>query len=182
MAGLGIKFMNLLNVGFYLFGALVVVALGFLVVNWTRYVRRKSKRIDQPGSSQRFPLKSTLAFIIVVLLTITIAEIISSVSRTESLNFLAGLSGNYIVYVNQRPISDSATVISVLKAMSPAIPHHSHPTNRIQVDIQTDKVNLRLELRRDSDNPQEYWVFYPKYTVTSNNEIGRINTAAFDAY
>ena len=52
----------------------------------------------------------------------------------------------------------------------------------IRVDIESGKGNLTLELGRDSGYAQEYWVFYPKYRVTLNNEIGRVTTAVFDEY
>ena len=41
---------------------------------------------------------------------------------------------------------------------------------------------MTFELGRDSALPQEYWVFYPKYRVTSNYEIGRVTTPMFDQY
>ena len=37
-------------------------------------------------------------------------------------------------------------------------------------------------LGRDSGYAQEYWVFYPKHRITSNNEIGRVTTPVFDEY
>jgi len=37
-------------------------------------------------------------------------------------------------------------------------------------------------LGRDSGYAQECWVFYPKYRITSNNEIGRVTTPVFDEY
>jgi hypothetical protein len=52
----------------------------------------------------------------------------------------------------------------------------------IRVDIETDKGTLTLQLGRDSGYAQEYWVFYPKYRITSNNEIGRVTTPLFDEY
>lgn len=174
--------MAFLNFIFYSLSGIAIISFPFLLVNWMKYLRRRASTNLKVRSSYGFPVKSTLVFVTAIALAIILAEIISARSRTEALNFLQGLSGHYDVYINQRSISDSATVISALKALSPAVPHHSHPTNRIQVDIQNEKGTLHLELRRDSDNLQEYWVYYPKYTVTSNNEIGRINTTVFDAY
>jgi len=98
------------------------------------------------------------------------------------LGFLQKLSGNYIVYINQQPVDDSDRIISALKQIAPYWAHHSHPTKRIRVDIRSDTSDLTLELGRDSDNPQEYWVFYSESGVTSNNEIGRITTPVFDGY
>lgn len=53
-------------------------------------------------------------------------------------------------------------IVSAWKELAPYWAHHSHPTKRIRVDIRTDVRDLRLELGRDSENLQEYWVFYPE--------------------
>jgi hypothetical protein len=84
--------------------------------------------------------------------------------------------------VNQQPVSDADKVISALKLLSPQFGYHSHPTKRIGVEINSENGHLTLVLGRDSDYPQEYWVFYRKYRVSSNNEIGRITTSVLDQY
>jgi hypothetical protein len=80
------------------------------------------------------------------------------------------------------PIYEYAEMISSLKEIAPYWAHHSHPTTRIRVDIHSEVRDLTLELGRDSGNPQEYWVFYSEHSVTSDNEMGRITTSAFDGY
>jgi hypothetical protein len=110
------------------------------------------------------------------------ASIITTYARHDALSFVQNLSGNYTVDVNHQRVRDSDIVISALKEITPYWAHHSHPTTRIRVDIRCDARGLTLELGRDSDNPQEYWVFYPEHGVTSDTEIGRITTAAFDEY
>jgi hypothetical protein len=42
--------------------------------------------------------------------------------------------------------------------------------------------DLLLWVCRDSDNPREYWVYYPKYLITTYNEVGRLVTPIFDGY
>jgi hypothetical protein len=66
--------------------------------------------------------------------------------------------------------------------MEPFQAHHSHPTKRISVEVCAKSPRLLLSLGRDSDDTQEYWVFWPKYCVTTYNEIGRIRTPLFDSY
>ena len=80
------------------------------------------------------------------------------------------------------PAADADKIVSALKQTSPALGHHSHPTIRVRVDINSERGNMTFELGRDSALPQEYWVFYPKYRVTSNYEIGRVTTPVFDQY
>jgi hypothetical protein len=174
---------NILNLLFYLVSIVPFFGLPFLLVNWVRYMKacakNKSGLVPVPAT---FPLNSVLFFAGPIIIAIGIAEIIASRSRAEALSFLRDLSGNYKVYVNSQPGHDPDKIVSALKAIAPELAHHSHPKKMIRVDIESGKGNLTLELGRDSGYAQEYWVFYPKYRVTLNNEIGRVTTAVFDEY
>lgn len=175
--------MKILNLLFYLVSIIPFIALPFLFVNWIGYMKARSKNrssfVPVPAT---FPLKSVLFFAGPIIIAIAIAEIMASHSRAEALSFLRDLSGNYRVYVNSQPVHDPDRIVSALKATAPQVAQHSHPTKMIRVDIESEKGNLTLELGRDSGYAQEYWVFYPKYRVTSNNEIGRVTTTVFDEY
>jgi len=175
---------KILNLLFYLVSSIPLIALPFLLVNWIRYMKARSENrsrfVPVPA---KFPTKSVLFFAVLIAVAISIAEIMTSRSRTEALIFLRDLPGNSKVYVNSQPARDPNAIVSVLKTTSPRLPgHHSSPTRMIRVDIESEKGNLTLELGRDSGYAQEYWVFYPKYRVTSNNEIGRVATPIFDEY
>ena len=173
--------MNTLNVLCYFGFAASVIALPFLLVNWARYMKaRPVNRLISVHAG--FPTKSVSFFVISVLITGALASSLTTYARGEALNFLQSLSGNYQVYVNQQQVRDPNKMISSLKKIAPYWAHHSHPTTRIRVDIRSDARDLTLELGRDSDNPQEYWVFSLDHSVTSENEIGRITTSAFDEY
>jgi hypothetical protein len=159
------------------------VVLPFLIVNWVRYMKvrteNKSRFAPRPV---RFPVMSVLFFAGPIIIVGVIGEIMATRSRVEALSFLRGLSGNHKVYVNSQPAHDPDRVINALQEVTPQPAHHSHPTKRIRVEIQSEQGNLILELGRDSGYGQEYWVFYPKYHATSDNEIGRITTPVFDEY
>jgi hypothetical protein len=103
-------------------------------------------------------------------------------ARHDAVNFIQSLSGNYVVYIDGSQVDNPDRIISALKQIVPYPAHHSHPTKRIRVEIRSEAKDLTLELGRDSDNRQEYWVFYSASDVGSNNEIGRITTSAFDDY
>ncbi len=139
----------------------------------------RSKLVPVPN---KMPVKSVLFFVAPIVIAIAIAEIVTARSRVEALNFLRDVSGNYKVYVNSQVPRDPDGIVSALKTTAPELAHHSHPTKTIRVDIETDKGTLTLQLGRDSGYAQEYWVFYPKYRITSNNEIGRMTTPLFDEY
>ena len=173
--------MNNLNVITYCAFAASIISLPFLLVNWWRYMQ------GQPANRlvvirTGFPTKSVSFFLISVFTTIAAASIMTTYASRDVSSFLQNLSGNYTVYVNRQEVRESEKIISSLKEIAPYWAHHSHPTTRIRVDIHSDARDLTLELGRDSGNPQEYWVFYSKHSVTSDNEIGRITTSAFDEY
>ncbi len=162
------------NIGYDQVGTLVVVnesGVDFLVIPSSVFPNAKPEIF-----SGRFPVKSVMFVVVPIVAAIGIAEFMAASSRAEALNFIQG-SSRPIVYVNQQPVSDPERLISALKMVSPKLSHHSHPTKKITVDINSEKGHITLELARDSDYSQEYWIFYPKYRVTSNNEIGRITTS-----
>ena len=158
--------------------AAVLIALPFLIVNWA--IHMKQQPVNSLAARSGFPIKSVAFFVIPCVTGIVVASFTSSYARREALSFLGSLSGNYAVYVNDREAPDPDKLISALKTMKPYWAHHSHPTKRIRVLIKSDEKHLTLELGRDSDNRQEYWIFGEG--LTSNNEIGRITTPAFDEY
>lgn len=173
--------MRTLNVICYCAFAASIIALPFLLVNWWKYTK------DQPVNRlvvvrSGFPTKSVNFFVFSVVIAMVAASIVTNSARRDALHFINSLSGNYTVYVNQQQVRDSNRMISALKGIAPYWAHHSHPITRIRVDIRSDARDLTLELGRDSSNPQEYWVFSPEHGITSDTEIGRITTAAFDEY
>jgi hypothetical protein len=159
------------------------VVLPFLLVNWVRYMKARADNKSRfvPGSV-KLPLMSVLFFAGPIIIVGVIGEFMATRSRVEALSFLRGISGNHKVYVNSQPAHDPDRVINALQEVAPQPAHHSHPTKRIHVYIESERGNLILELGRDSGYGQEYWVFYPKYRATSDNEIGRITTPVFDEY
>lgn len=129
-----------------------------------------------------FPIKTVTVFVLSILTAIVAATILTNAARNEALSFLEKVSGTYQVYVDGREAANPDKIVSALKQTAPTEAHHSHPTKRILVEIRSDQGTLQLELGRDSDRPQEYWVFFSKHSVMSSSEIGRITTAAFDGY
>lgn len=176
--------MNTLNTLFYLVSAIPFVALPFLIWQWAHYMKVRSentssRRVHVPA---KVPWASVLFFVVPIIVAMTIAQIVVARSREEALTFLHNVPGNYRVYVNAQPAKNPDAIIAALKTTGDRTAHHSSPTKMIRVDIRSDRGDLSLQLGRDSSYAQEYWVFYPKYGITSNNEIGKILTAAFDEY
>ena len=170
-----------LNVICYCAFATALITLPFLVVNWVMYLKAQpTNRLVAVRAG--FPIKTVAIFVLSILTAIVTATIVTTAVRHEALNFLEGSAANYRVHVDGREIANPDKMISALKQIAPTEAHHSHPTKRILVEIRSDQGTLQLELGRDSDRPQEYWVFSTKGLVPSSKEIGRITTAEFDGY
>jgi hypothetical protein len=90
-------------------------------------------------------------------------------------------AANCSVLINGREVPDAGEVLNTLKELHDLPAHHSSPGKRFSIAVR-GSAEVSLVLARDSGDPREYWVFYPKYWITRNNEIGRLKTAVFDAY
>ena len=172
--------MKVLSIVCYCATVIAVITVPFLVADILRVIR--ARPINRLGVSQFHFSRTMGLFVISCLIVIIISTSVSIYVRNDVLKFVNGLSGNYTVYVNQQQIHEPDKMISALKEVAPYWGHHSHPTKRIHVLIRSDVRDLRLDLARDSANPQEYWVFYLDQDLISENEIGRITTSVFNEY
>lgn len=172
--------MKVLSIVCYCATVIAVITVPFLVADILRFIR--ARPINRLGVSQFHFSRTMGLFVISCLIVIIISTSVSIYVRNDVLKFVNGLSGNYTVYVNQQQIHEPDKMISALKEVAPYWGHHSHPTKRIHVLIRSDVRDLRLDLARDSANPQEYWVFYLDQDLISENEIGRITTSVFNEY
>ena len=84
------------------------------------------------------------------------------------------------ITVNEKPFDRPDDLLTALRSMRDAPAHHSHPTIEYRVLLITSLGPLELRLCRDSDNPNEYWVFYSGFQSTRRNEIGRVFTGVLD--
>jgi len=174
--------MHLLSLTFYCLAVSSIIALGFLLVNFARYMNKRSANRFSTGSSEPgFPVKSAVVFVGAALLILLIALTVTSLSRRELLEFINDARA-LNVYVNSQPAPNSDEIVAALKTLQPVAAHHSHPTRTIKIELHSDNGVVTVECGRDSANAEEYWVFYPKYGVTSDNEIGRITTSALNSY
>ena len=74
---------------------------------------------------------------------------------------------------------DSLSTIKILgaiRSVKDIKAHHSHPVNTIdiQIFVSNNTKPVHLSLSKDSQRPNEYWVFWPAYS--NENEVGRIQT------
>ena len=160
-----------------------LAALPFFVTNWLIYVVRKSRDRRLPATiAPKLPIKSILLFAVPMLSALCVGAVSKSIGRNEIIQTLDSFSNAARVLIDGKAADKPGDILSVLKKTRWIYPHHSHPTKRINVQISDESRSLLLSLGRDSDDSREYWVFYPKYWITSGNAVGRIVTPVLDGY
>jgi len=84
------------------------------------------------------------------------------------------------VTINGTRFDKTSEFFAALRNMHSTMGHHSHPTTRYRLFLTTSQGPLELQLCRDSQDPHEYWVFYPGFDSTRKNDIGHVFTNALD--
>ena len=157
-----------------------VVAAPFLLVGWSNYLSRRPE-------DRVFPVKSTLAFAMPVLVGMLTAGISTRIAQCEVAEFLEAVSDRYTISIDGHLAQNRQQVLDTLKQFTNLPAHHSSPTHELHVDISDPPRNLRLWIARDSSEPHEYWVFAPSpFKLASRaamkKDIGHIRTSVFDQY
>jgi hypothetical protein len=78
------------------------------------------------------------------------------------------------------PVADQKVYLSEIVLLRDIPRHHSQPLDTIPIEILQDKNNLGLRIQRDSDRANEYWIYWNRYKISSENAIGFIQTGTFD--
>ena len=125
---------------------------------------------------------STVFFLCGVLIGMVAAATSEDIAKSEVINKLKSFPDDCRISINGDPIRNPKDLLSTLRSIDDLPAHHSSPTKKIQIDVSDNQSKIVLSLARDSNDPEEYWVFYPKHSITKSNEIGRIKTALLDGY
>jgi hypothetical protein len=116
-----------------------------------------------------------------VIATLIVAGSSKSIAQFQVLQLLESEPADTPIFVDGRQVQNGGEILTELKRLGDLPAHHSQPVKTITVEV-AGRSHLTLWLRRDSNEPREYWVFDPSHLITRNNEIGRIVTPVFDAY
>jgi hypothetical protein len=130
----------------------------------------------------RQPIRSALLIGLPIILLFRVCDGSRRYAQDRVRETLDAFDERSQISINATPAPNPKDILLALKALRPLSAHHSSPTKRINVHISEGSHRIALSLARDSSDPREYWVFYPKYYITKNNEIGRIVTPVFDNY
>jgi len=156
-----------------LVGFAAALSLPFFVVSWLRFLRKYKTR--------RFPAISSGIFVGLVVITLVVFSYIETDARNTFFSRVNGASEGS-VFVDGQIARDPDQILSALRSLHETPGHHSRPTSTIEILLKGDGGDLPLEIRRDSENPREYWVFSLETKATSLNRIGVIETDIFDDY
>jgi hypothetical protein len=155
----------------------------FFLFSCVRYLAGRNRGPASRVASMSFPV-----FMSSVVFGLFAGWTATSIGRAEVMEKLRAASENCHISINGELARNPREILRVLQTLHRSPAHHSHPAtattrnNGINIDASCGSDRMRLRLARDSDDPKEYWVFLPKYWITSTSEIGRINTSAFDSY
>jgi hypothetical protein len=162
---------------------LAVAAILCFVVQWFLFMRVCFVGREGVNSwTDVFPYRSVGFVGGTVAALILLSSHLASEVRGRIIANARAAPGTAIITVDGRPAANPPAILVELTKIASLPAHHSSPTKRLRIEIHYGSKSLVLDLGRDSGDPQEYWVFYPAFHVTSFNEIGRLRTSAFDMY
>jgi hypothetical protein len=165
---------------------LLVVAFVFALINAVHVGwRAQKKQMTREELSKIEFWKVAVGFAVFIFLGSVLGmfgDLIEASARIQVKEFLVSVSGKETVLIDGQSAKDSQKVIDQLKDIRWMPGHRSHDTDRIDIRIVDGDKNMNIFIRRDSDVPTEYWVYYPYYKFTSKMEIGRINTDIFNDF
>jgi hypothetical protein len=159
-----------------------VVAFPFVIFGVLRAVLGAPVHATLATRWEYIPAKSAIVFVASIAIGMFLTQVVGSHARSKALTFLQSLPSPHTVLANGLPVKDDTKLLAALKRTHFVIGHHSHPEKMIRLKIEAAGSVMNLTLGRDSQDPNQYWVFFPDYRTSLMNEIGRIDTAALDSY
>jgi hypothetical protein len=130
----------------------------------------------------RFVTKCLKAVLVLIAAFFVICFFSVLVAREEVLRGVSSPRDTYAISVNGQPMEDPGGLLLALRELRWTLGHHSHTAQSVDLKIAGQTQSVTLNVARDSENPQEYWVFVPRYWITSRIDIGRVTTSALDRY
>jgi hypothetical protein len=161
---------------------IVALFLGAVVLTKSLFGKWWKSDRKAPTGWKKTGYATIAAFFIPIIMIFILSFTVKKIVRHEVKTWLENVSDDAIVSINDEVIRKPQTVIDELRKLAVRPAHHSHATKRIRVAITDNDQGLVIDLGRDSQLPQEYWVFYLGYRHTKVNEIGRITTSLFENF
>lgn len=157
--------------------ALIVWVAGLVSWVWFQWKFRRKNPWANPGVPRSF-IAACIIFAGIIGAEFAFAAIIQQAALNEIKPILSSKVES--VTVDGTQISGGDALVDALRKMHGTIGHHSHPTRTYQVILRSSFGSLALDFGRDSQDPHEYWVFYPGFHSTTLNAVGHAFTDALD--
>lgn len=163
---------------------ILVLVLSFIYV-WFKMMLRLPLPWKAKRKGPKFPKIALVLLLVSISGVGSLTYFMSAHARARVTQRLEQLSLPYTVTINGKPTTEPSSILAALK-FDDIDAHHSHPTKRIEIEIEDRKGSFMLVLARDSERASEYWVYSPQddFTkgFTEGHEIGRIATDALNSY
>jgi hypothetical protein len=164
-----LKFIDIfLSIYFYLlFPIFALGVIGFFILLLSKYYNIKSRTVMFGGI---FFLSTLIAFFA----GFSILNSFLNSVQNDLKKFLVENKDNITIKINGSEYKESNIIIENLYKLSNYNGHHSHPNEKIVVELISPKEKRSLTLMQDSQIENEFWVFVNNYRTSSNNEVGRL--------
>jgi hypothetical protein len=159
---------------------LIAVAIGCWGIGLVRMLINWRARPPRVNATDPVLLGALAIFASIIAFEVALTSVYGYEARTEIAAFCAG--GVESLTVDGKPFAPTEDLVSLLIAPRHPWGHHSHPAKTLRVRLTTANGTLDLALRRDSGDQHEYWLFYPRYSVTWRGEIGHVFTDRLDGF
>lgn len=157
---------------------LIALALGCWGFAFVRQWKRRRTRGPR-GSWSPSEFIAIGAFLGVIAFEFGLTTLYKCQASTEIADFFAG--GIQSVAVDGTPFAVTDDFVAQIKDPRHLFAHHSHPTKALHVRLTGANGTLDVVLSRDSGDRHEYWLLYPRYSMTASNDVGRVITNRLDA-
>jgi hypothetical protein len=94
-------------------------------------------------------------------------------------------AGSPRVLLNGIPVDDPSVLVTAVRELRHVPAHHSGPTAAVRLDFVTGDDTTSVNLARDSERPDEFWVYRagPNWNNDSlGQEAGRIESPSLNGY
>lgn len=157
---------------YLLLPSFIIAIIGFILLFAVNYGNANTKKRTIIFGSL-FAQVFLFALIFIGLRALLEVRIRSEIKEFLSQNNLKVKVNNNLLEGNQ-----TAEIITDFKKVKWMMGHHSSPDkeNKFIIELVSDKEIIKLVLMRDTQIDTEYWVFWDKYQMTEDSELGRIKT------
>lgn len=150
----------------------IIIALVLWVYSKSNlYINNKKEINNIELKRKNIEVKVAILFIFIFLITFVFINFDTKLAKNKLNSIL--MEEIYSLDINGNNLNSKNSLLVAIKDMCNRPPHHSHTIKKLTLTIKTSTESFDLELLRDSQDPNEYWVYFPKY---SRSAIGRICT------